>query len=72
MTDSPQHECPAPGCTAMVAQSQFACRPHWYALPKDIRDRIWAGYRNGDTEAHRRAMADGIDYLQARYGPARA
>jgi hypothetical protein len=23
------------------------CKPHWYTLPKSLRDRIWATYRPG-------------------------
>jgi hypothetical protein len=23
----------------------FACRKHWFQLPKQIRDDIWRGYR---------------------------
>jgi hypothetical protein len=25
----------------------LACRAHWYALPRRIRDRIWRAYRDG-------------------------
>jgi len=25
----------------------FMCKPHWYSLPKDMRDWIWATYRPG-------------------------
>jgi hypothetical protein len=46
----------------------LCCRSHWYALPKDIRDRVWAGYRNDALgPAHVQAMADAVEYLQARY-----
>jgi hypothetical protein len=23
------------------------CRPHWFALPQDLRSQIWAAYREG-------------------------
>jgi hypothetical protein len=36
----------------------FACRGDWYALPKPIRDRIWAAWRAGDLEEHAEARAD--------------
>jgi hypothetical protein len=46
----------------------LCCRSHWYALPKDIRDRVWAGFRHAPLGgAHRQAMADAIEYLEARY-----
>lgn len=25
----------------------FACKPHWFALPKKIRDAVWREYRPG-------------------------
>jgi hypothetical protein len=25
----------------------FACKPHWFSLPKDVRDAVWAEYRPG-------------------------
>ncbi len=25
----------------------FMCRPHWFLVPKPMRDRIWATYRAG-------------------------
>lgn len=63
------HECPAEPCTAQVEDTMFACRPHWYALPKKIRDDIWAGYTGGDAEAHKEAMiAAAVWYRENGYG----
>lgn len=39
------HTCPRTGCSARVPDSMFACRPHWYTLPKAIRDEIWWAFR---------------------------
>lgn len=25
----------------------WGCKPHWFSLPKPLRDRIWATYRRG-------------------------
>jgi hypothetical protein len=36
------HKCPAPRCTLMIRTSLLACRPHWYALSKPVREAIWA------------------------------
>lgn len=41
------HTCHWPGCALAVPPSLWGCRPHWYALPKEIRARIWAAYRPG-------------------------
>lgn len=45
------HECHWPGCSKQVPPAMWGCKPHWYALPKDLRDRIWATYRTGQ-EVH--------------------
>ena len=45
--DAPVHECPAPGCGVKIPGRLFACREHWFVLPKPLRDRIWATYRPG-------------------------
>jgi hypothetical protein len=44
---SEPHHCHWPGCTVAVPPKLWGCKPHWYRLPKPIRDRIWATYRPG-------------------------
>jgi hypothetical protein len=44
------HHCHATGCTARVPPSMFTCKPHWFALPKPMRDAIWATYRPGQED----------------------
>lgn len=41
------HTCHWPGCTKRVPPALWGCKPHWYRLPKELRDRIWATYRPG-------------------------
>lgn len=41
------HHCHWPGCKSTVSPSLWGCRDHWYALPKHIRDLIWANYKPG-------------------------
>lgn len=55
------HQCPGKECFRQVPQSQFACRDHWFSLPKHMRDAIWRGYRSGD--GHFEAMGEAIEYL---------
>lgn len=43
----PEHTCHWPGCDKRVPPKLWGCRLHWYALPKDLRDRIWQTYRPG-------------------------
>jgi hypothetical protein len=44
------HTCHAHGCERRVPPSMFACKPHWFALPKKIRDAIWNEYRPGQED----------------------
>ena len=39
--------CPVPGCHAQIDPSRLMCRCHWYLVPKQIRDRVWATWRSG-------------------------
>lgn len=39
------HECPYPECRERIPLRLFACRDHWYALPREIRDDVWSAYR---------------------------
>lgn len=41
------HTCHWPGCEREVPPNMWGCAPHWYKLPKDLRDRIWAAYVPG-------------------------
>ena len=41
------HHCHWPGCTEQVPPAMWGCRKHWYALPKDLRRKVWAAYRPG-------------------------
>lgn len=41
------HTCHATNCTATVPPIMWGCRKHWVMVPKNIRDRIWATYRDG-------------------------
>jgi len=42
-----RHTCHWPGCGAVVPPKMWGCRAHWFALPKSLRDRIWATYVPG-------------------------
>jgi len=41
------HGCHWPGCTRQVPPAMWGCAPHWFKLPKALRDRIWRAYRPG-------------------------
>ncbi len=58
------HTCHAPGCQRAVPPRMFACRGHWFSLPKRLRDAIWATYRPGQ-EADKRPSAAYLAAAQA-------
>lgn len=41
------HHCHWPGCGKQVPPAMWGCKTHWYALPKRLRDRVWATYQIG-------------------------
>ena len=60
------HTCPRPECDRVINNDDmFACRPDWYALPKIIRDEIWAAFLGGDEAGHLAAMAEAIEWYHA-------
>lgn len=54
------HHCHWPGCDKQVPPAMWGCRAHWFALPKALRDRIWAAYRPGQEAT----MTPSAEYLQ--------
>lgn len=41
------HTCHWPGCSRQVPPAMWGCKEHWYKLPRNLRNRIWATYRPG-------------------------
>jgi hypothetical protein len=44
------------------------CRRHWYVVPKQIRDRVWATWRSGQgalSKEHLEAVRMAITACQA-------
>lgn len=50
------HICHAPGCRKHVPPKLFACKDHWFALPKEFRDSIWLEYRPGQENDKRPSL----------------
>lgn len=44
------HNCRWVGCNKQVPLNMWACKIHWFKLPKSLRDAIWAGYRPGQED----------------------
>lgn len=54
------NRCPHPKCDAVKPRTMYACRKHWFELPRAIRDKIWKGYRESAAlwlEADKEARA---------------
>lgn len=41
------HGCHWPGCEDRVPPAKWGCAKHWFALPPELRKRVWATYRPG-------------------------
>ena len=42
-----RHTCHWPGCTRRVPPAMWGCKPHWFRLPKGLRNAIWRAYEPG-------------------------
>lgn len=47
----PVGRCPVSGCDDQIDPSRLMCRRHWYQVPKQLRDRVWATWRSGERAA---------------------
>jgi hypothetical protein len=45
--------CPVPGCGHLIDPSRLMCRRHWYLVPKQLRDWVWATWRSGEGACSR-------------------
>lgn len=61
---SPVHTCHWPDCRTIVPPHMWGCRVHWFKIPKDLRDRIWATYRPGQ-EVTKTPSAEYIEAAKA-------
>ena len=65
------HHCHWPGCTTQVPPAQWGCRKHWFALPKELRDKIWLTFRPGQeitftpSEAYIAAAKEVQEWIEA-------
>ena len=51
------HQCPVGGCQQDVRADRLMCRPHWYTVPKPLRDIVWATWRSGEAASSIEHMA---------------
>lgn len=68
------HTCHAYNCNRPVPPEMFMCRPHWFSLPKPLRNNIWTAYRNGQCDdyqisrAYANAAQAAIHFLAKKEG----
>ena len=71
------HTCHWPGCAKQVPPAMWGCKPHWFALPLALRNKVWAAYRPGQeatmtpSDAYL-AVADEVDRWIREHGRALA
>lgn len=75
LTVSREHApcCPIPGCGEQIDQSRLMCRRHWYQVPKQLRDQVWATWGSGQgalSREHQDAVLIAIATCQKQSRPA--
>lgn len=55
------HKCHWPNCGRNVPPAMWGCKQHWFMLPKNLRDRIWATYRAGQEIT----KTPSLEYIEA-------
>lgn len=58
----PVHRCHAFACETPVPPRFLMCHPHWFMVPKHMRDRVWATYRRGQ-EVDKRPSREYVDAM---------
>lgn len=68
------HTCHAAACEIGVPPEMLMCRRHWFMLPRVLRSRIWATYRDGQcddwtiTHAYANAARDAVMFVGRKEG----
>ncbi len=63
--------CLAAGCGKSRRPGQIFCAPHWFRVPKELRDRIWSSWKavcNGDKTMaeHRPLVQEAVQSLEGK------
>lgn len=61
----PEHACHAFDCDTPVPPRMFMCRPHWFALPKAMRDAVNDAYTPGQERDLARVTPEYLDAVRA-------
>lgn len=71
----PVGHCQVPRCDEQIDPSRLMCRGHWYRVPKQLRDRVWATWRSGRAASsveHQSAVRMAVAASRERIGPERS
>jgi len=49
-TQTRDHTCHWPGCEKQVPPAMWGCKPHWFKLPVELRNKIWLYFRPGQEK----------------------
>lgn len=69
-----KHHCHWPGCDKQVPPAMWGCKPHWFALPVYLRNKIWATFRPGQevngtpSRAYVEAAREVKEWIQRHQG----
>lgn len=63
VTTTELHKCPKEGCAIELPREILACRPHWFALPMELRNRINRTWRGGAIGEYVAARQEAVDWL---------
>lgn len=65
MASARRYACRVHGCDGTRKVSELCCKPHWFQLPKEVRDEIWRLFRQDPgSAAHVRACAEAVRSLR--------
>lgn len=56
------NECPHPKCNVQKPRHLYACRTHWFQLPKKLRDKIYSSYNLSQWEEWSKNDKAAIEY----------
>jgi hypothetical protein len=68
----PTGHCQVPRCDEQIDPSRLMCRVHWYRVPKQLRDRMWATWQSGrgaSSSEHHSAVRLAVAASSDRTGP---
>jgi hypothetical protein len=57
-------KCLVTECKGRCGHEEIFCKRHWFSLPGDMRDSIWAAYANGDRDLQLKLIKKACKHLK--------